>query len=248
VLITKLMGDSSLRTVMRHYFDSSMDHMARALARWEGAAGESAGRHLLGQWFSRARRLGQASEQLRTEGVEKMNSMNRPSVGELISRHRADRKLSFGDLARILGAISPREVSKLSQRIVRIEREGNLIERRLIFRIGAALEIDPATMEQAFDDQRAGKIRRWLRWVNEPVPVFMRIKAMPTIWYARELGYISEDEAIRIASAQAKEARSPVCLAMNRKLTIWFDRTGEETGRTEASPSIPNARLETHIV
>jgi integrase len=41
VLVTKLMGDSSLRTVMRHYFDSSLDHMATALARWE-AAGEGA--------------------------------------------------------------------------------------------------------------------------------------------------------------------------------------------------------------
>lgn len=38
VLVTKLMGDSSLRTVMRHYFDSSLDHMATALARWEAGS------------------------------------------------------------------------------------------------------------------------------------------------------------------------------------------------------------------
>jgi integrase len=42
VLITKLMGDSSLRTVMKHYFDSSMNHMAAAVARWD-SAGRSAG-------------------------------------------------------------------------------------------------------------------------------------------------------------------------------------------------------------
>jgi integrase len=42
VLITKLMGDSSLRTVMRHYFDASLDHMAAAIQRWD-SAGSSAG-------------------------------------------------------------------------------------------------------------------------------------------------------------------------------------------------------------
>lgn len=42
VLITKLMGDSSLRTVMKHYFDASLDHMAAAVQRWD-SAGHSAG-------------------------------------------------------------------------------------------------------------------------------------------------------------------------------------------------------------
>lgn len=42
VLITKLMGDSSLRTVMRHYFDASLDHMAAAIQRWD-SAGSAAG-------------------------------------------------------------------------------------------------------------------------------------------------------------------------------------------------------------
>lgn len=42
VLITKLMGDSSLRTVMKHYFDASLDHMAAAVQLWD-SAGHSAG-------------------------------------------------------------------------------------------------------------------------------------------------------------------------------------------------------------
>jgi integrase len=36
VLVTKLMGDSSLRTVLAHYFDSSIAHMRSVLLRWEG--------------------------------------------------------------------------------------------------------------------------------------------------------------------------------------------------------------------
>jgi integrase len=36
VLIARMMGDTSLRTVLDHYFDSSQAHMSQALARWEG--------------------------------------------------------------------------------------------------------------------------------------------------------------------------------------------------------------------
>jgi integrase len=35
VMVTKMMGDSSLATVMRHYFNSSTDHMQAAVAKWE---------------------------------------------------------------------------------------------------------------------------------------------------------------------------------------------------------------------
>src|SRR5438093_8554571 len=35
VMIVRMMGDSSLRTVMDHYFDSSVEQMQEVLARWE---------------------------------------------------------------------------------------------------------------------------------------------------------------------------------------------------------------------
>jgi hypothetical protein len=170
-----------------------------------------------------------------------------PSVGDLVAQHRAELQLSFGQLARLLGATSSRQTSRLSRRIVRIEREGSVLERRLIFRLGAVLEIDKTTLEEAFDAERAEERRQWLRWVNESVPALLHIRAMPTIWYTRELGHISEEAATQIASAYAKKERSSVCLAVNRKLSIWFDKTGAETARTEAGPSIPSARLTTCI-
>ena len=42
VAITRMMGDTSLVTVMRHYFDSDIQHMDSLVRRWENA-GEAAG-------------------------------------------------------------------------------------------------------------------------------------------------------------------------------------------------------------
>jgi ribosome-binding protein aMBF1 (putative translation factor) len=61
------------------------------------------------------------------------------SVGELISTARHQQWLSFGDLARRLGAWTPRQTSALSQRLVKVERERSVVERRLIFRLAEVL-------------------------------------------------------------------------------------------------------------
>jgi integrase len=40
VMIARMMGDTSLKTVMDHYFDSSVEHMQEVLAKWELPIGE----------------------------------------------------------------------------------------------------------------------------------------------------------------------------------------------------------------
>ena len=35
VMIVRMMGDTSLATVMKHYFDSSLEHMQEVVARWD---------------------------------------------------------------------------------------------------------------------------------------------------------------------------------------------------------------------
>lgn len=42
VMIARMMGDTSLKTVMDHYFDSSVEHMQEILAKWEPPIGEDA--------------------------------------------------------------------------------------------------------------------------------------------------------------------------------------------------------------
>jgi hypothetical protein len=42
VAVVRLMGDTSLTTVLRHYFDSELRHMQKLVRRWE-SAGEGAG-------------------------------------------------------------------------------------------------------------------------------------------------------------------------------------------------------------
>jgi integrase len=39
VMIVRMMGDTSLKTVMDHYFDSSVEHMAGVMKKWEPAIG-----------------------------------------------------------------------------------------------------------------------------------------------------------------------------------------------------------------
>ena len=43
VLIVRMMADTSLATVLRHYFDSSMSHMKRVVAKWDTSHGPGAG-------------------------------------------------------------------------------------------------------------------------------------------------------------------------------------------------------------
>jgi integrase len=41
VMIVRLMGDTSLKTVMEHYFDSSLEHMSRIVAAWNPGVNDS---------------------------------------------------------------------------------------------------------------------------------------------------------------------------------------------------------------
>lgn len=41
VLVTRMMGDTQLQTVMKHYFDSDFEHMQAEVARWEIPTEES---------------------------------------------------------------------------------------------------------------------------------------------------------------------------------------------------------------
>jgi integrase len=43
VMIVRMMGDTSLQTVMNHYFDSSVEHMQEVLMKWEPVIGETRG-------------------------------------------------------------------------------------------------------------------------------------------------------------------------------------------------------------
>jgi hypothetical protein len=170
-----------------------------------------------------------------------------PTVAELIARHRAERRLSFGDVARLLDARTPRQASKMSQRIVLIERGGRIVERRLISRLGVVLEIDNTELERAFDDQRAVDLREWVRWLNEPVPMKLHLRAMPGVWFLDRLPVVGQEEAIRFAGCVAAKRKLYACLSLNRQISVWFDKEGEETARTVAMPSSTRQLLMTRL-
>lgn len=164
-------------------------------------------------------------------------------VGDLIASHRNKRLLRLGDLARMLGADTPKRTSGLARRILRIEREGIIVERVLIARLGDVLGIDREHLRRAFEQQKAEGLRGWIRWLNEPVPVVLNVRVLPGVWFREGLGFVGEEEAVARASEYARHYKLQVALALNRIVTLWFDANGTQIGRIERLPPSSNAPM-----
>src|SRR5436853_7008649 len=90
-------------------------------------------------------------------------------VGALIHMVRKSRGWSFGDLARECGAVTPRETSKLSSRLVRLEREAHVHERKLPLHLARLLDLDVEKVKALLDDQRRTEQIEHAAWLDEPV-------------------------------------------------------------------------------
>lgn len=102
-------------------------------------------------------------------------------VGELIRHARLRRGWSFGDLARACGASAPRQVSRTSQRLVVLEREG-VLDQTLLQKVVAALDVDSQLVVEVLDRQRAEELEEWNRWADEHAPVELHIRPFAGLW------------------------------------------------------------------
>jgi transcriptional regulator with XRE-family HTH domain len=159
-------------------------------------------------------------------------------LGTYFRERRQQRGLGLGQLARLVGY---RNVSKGSNRIARLEREG-AVTADLLLRLAEALDIDLSTVEDLLEEDRQERLREWEAWVSQPVPMRLIVRLTAAVYGTVALpeGVTTPGQAEAFARAYARQHRRRVCLALSRRLSVWIDREGRVQARTEATPDVPN--------
>jgi transcriptional regulator with XRE-family HTH domain len=154
-------------------------------------------------------------------------------VSSLFRRRRVDRGLSIGQLARLLGY---RNVSKGCNRIQGFEGGGKVAP-DLLARLASELAITPDEIRHALGED----YRDWLAWANQPVRPHVVLRYLACVYQRIELpdDALDPEAAELFASDLARERRFKVCLVLSRRISVWYDATGREYARTEATPEMP---------
>lgn len=159
-----------------------------------------------------------------------------------LSRHFAERRLARGlkpgELARLAGCGN---VPKNGGRIRAFEMTGR-ISPDLFERLARALEVERSTIERLAEQDRREFFAEWLAWANEPIQPYLVIRLIPAVYSRRPMPpeIMSLEAAEEWASSVAAGCRRRCCLVWTRRLSSWFDETGELSMRTEATPGEPN--------
>lgn len=154
-------------------------------------------------------------------------------LGVFFRKRRVERKLALGQLARDLGYTN---LSRGANRIQAFEGGGKIMP-DLLAKLAEVLEIDPDEIRQRV----AEDYRDWLAWANAPVRPSVVVRIMAAVYQRVELPEeaLEPEAAGAFASQLALERKSRVCLVLSRRVSVWFDATGRECGRTEATPEMP---------
>ena len=159
-------------------------------------------------------------------------------LGQLIHERRLHRRWTFGDLARACGAVTPKQTSRISQRLVLFEREG-VRDRRLLQKVISALDLDPIVVVELLNWQRVEELAEWQSWLIEPVPIEMHVRPFAGVWIKLTLpDDVAEDESLAIEYARqmtASHEEMRVVLAVDRRVSLTF-AAGQLLARTEATP------------
>lgn len=152
-----------------------------------------------------------------------------PEFGELVRQERVKRNLRFGGLARLLfdRDATPRQISRMAQRLVDVERRG-LRHNGLVAQLIRVLHLDAALVSDILTAEKAREDEQRRTWSDEPIDPAMHIRAIPGVWITKRLAGVSTAEALTIASEFARDKGLVVCLAVDRRLSIWFDQHGQE--------------------
>ena len=160
------------------------------------------------------------------------------NLSRFFQQKRLDRGLKPGQLARLAGCMN---LQKNGNRIRSFELSGS-IGQELFEKIAAALDIDPATIEQLVEQDRREFYEAWLAWANEPIKPYLVIRLIAAVYSSRpvpsEITMIEEAE--KWAGAVAGEIKKRCCLVWSRRISSWFSEDGTLTQRTEAVPGEPN--------
>lgn len=153
---------------------------------------------------------------------------------DYVRQQREFKGIRLGPLAEMVGY---KNRSKGGQRISAFERYGHITNDFLI-KLIRALELDEDKVSEAM----AKDLAEWEEWANEPVPMRMIVRLMATVYCPHPLpqDVTTAEEAEAYARRFAKENNHRVCLALNRRESLWIGADGEIEGRTQARPGLPN--------
>ena len=169
---------------------------------------------------------------------DEVEAMATNFLGWYIRDERLRRSLSYGDVARACGAVTPKQTSRISLRLVLFEREG-VRDRRLLQKVVAALDLDPAHVNELLERQREEELDAWNRWADEPVPMELHVRPFAGFWYRQPLpAEIAANEALAVEHARRlTDGADDVCvvLALSRRRSLTF-AGGQLVARTEATP------------
>ena len=154
-------------------------------------------------------------------------------LSKFFRQRRIERKLALGRLARLLGYTNP---TRGANRIQRFEGGGKIAP-DLFTKLAEVLEIGPDEIRQRL----AEDYQEWLAWANEPIRPYLVVRIMAAVYKHIQL----PDDSLEPEAARAFASRSALewkgfksCLVLSRRESVWFDATGRECGRTEATPKM----------
>ncbi len=159
-------------------------------------------------------------------------------LSRYFEQQRVARGLKPGQLAQLLGFSN---LSKNGSRIRVFEQTG-AISKELFEKLVDYFAVDSQTIEELVEQDRREFFSQWLAWANEPVQPYLVVRLVAAIYSRRELSpdVKTIEEAEGWAASIARESKLKCCLVWNRRLSIWFNESGEISVRSEAVPGEPN--------
>lgn len=155
-------------------------------------------------------------------------------LGELFRARRAALGWSLGEVARRLGT---KNVSKACNRVVRLEREGE-VEDHFLPRLAATLDVDEYAVREAIRADRLAYERAWEEWADQPVPPTVVLRAIPGFMVGVSVppDATTPEAVVTFAQALAARLKKKVFVSLSRRETVGITETGEINGRFFATP------------
>jgi len=159
-------------------------------------------------------------------------------LSSFFEQQRLAKDLKPGQLAQLLGCTN---LSKNGSRIRVFEQTGS-ISKELFEKLARYFEVDSEIIDGLVELDQNEFFQQWLAWANEPIQPYLVLRLIAAIYTRRVLSPDIEtvEDAEAWAAAVARETRLRCCLVWSRKLSIWSDKMGNISERTEAVPNKPN--------
>jgi transcriptional regulator with XRE-family HTH domain len=149
-------------------------------------------------------------------------------LSRFFRQRRESLKLSFGDVARRLGY---KNVAKGANKVITFERDGS-IRPDLFSKLAAVLEISVEDICRCIEEDKA----EWQRWADEPIEPHLVARIMCAVYSTKRIPVelqASREAMEQFASAFARERKWRVWLVVSKRIRIWFNEQGQQTGVTE---------------